>query len=285
MSDITVIILTKNEEKNIKNAIESVKQLAKRIIVVDSGSTDKTCEIAQSCGAEIYVHQFITHGQQFNWALNSLDIKTNWVFRLDADEVVTPELSNEIIEKCEIHSDDDVNGLVGNFKVYFLGKFLKHGGMYPFYRTTIFKYGKGFIDEEGMRDQTVITEGKLIYLKNDFLHYDFKSLDAWILKHNWYSTLEVRNLFNEDSYQVEGKRTKSADKTIKMRDKFYYKLPSFLRARFYFWYRYYFKLGFLDGNPGKIYAFLQAYWYRYLIDAKIYEHNVEKKSKKRNKVK
>lgn len=283
MGDITVIILTKNEEANIRNAISSVKELAERIIVVDSGSIDKTCDIARELGAEVYVHEFITHGQQFNWALKELSIKTKWVFRLDADEVVTPELAKEILEKCEKHADDDVNGLVGNFKVYFLGRFLKHGGMYPFYRTTIFKFEKGFIDEQGMRDQTVIKEGKLEYLKNDFLHYDFKNLDTWITKHNWYASLEVKNLISDQSADTKGKRTNSASKTIKIRDGIYYRLPRYFRARLYFWYRYYFKLGFLDGIPGKIYAFLQAYWYRYIIDAKLYEKEVQNKIEKEKK--
>ena len=119
MTDITAIILTKNEEVNIARCINSIKEVADRICVVDSGSTDRTCEIAESLGAEVVVHEFITHGQQFNWALRELNITTTWVFRLDADEEVTKELGEEIVSKCELHKNDDVNGLVGNFKVYF----------------------------------------------------------------------------------------------------------------------------------------------------------------------
>lgn len=279
MTDITVIILTKNEELNIARAINSVKLVADRICVVDSGSTDKTVEIAQSLGAEVVVHPFVTHGQQFNWAMNNLNITSKWIFRLDADEEVTPELAREIVNSCTEHAQDDVSAFVGNFRIYFLGRFLKHGGMYPFYRTTIFKTGKGYIDENGMRDQTVITEGRLEYLKNDFLHYDFKSMEAWIQKHNWYSSLEVKNLVG-DMTDADGKRTATADKTIKMRDGLYYKLPRYFRARLYYWYRYYFKLGFLDGEAGRVHAFLQAYWYRYLIDAKLFEKEVERRGEK-----
>ena len=279
MTDITVIILTKNEELNIARAVNSVKPVADRICVVDSGSTDKTVEIAQSLGAEVVEHPFVTHGQQFNWAMKNLNVTSKWIFRLDADEEVTPELAAEIVEKTALHADDDVSAFVGNFRIYFLGRFLKHGGMYPFYRTTIFKNGKGYIDENGMRDQTVITEGRLEYLKNDFLHYDFKSLDAWIQKHNWYSSLEVKNLVG-DMADADGKRTATADKTIKMRDGLYYKLPRYFRARLYYWYRYYFKLGFLDGEAGRVHAFLQAFWYRYLIDAKLLEKEVENRGEK-----
>lgn len=279
MTDITVIILTKNEELNIARAINSVKPVADRICVVDSGSTDKTVELARSLGAEVVEHPFVTHGQQFNWAVKELNVTTKWIFRLDADEEVTPELAQEIVEKCAAHAEDDVSAFVGNFRIYFLGRFLKHGGMYPFYRTTIFKTGKGYIDENGMRDQTVITEGRLEYLKNDFLHYDFKSMEAWIQKHNWYSSLEVKNLVG-DTQDADGKRTATADKTIKMRDGFYYRLPRYFRARLYYWYRYYFKLGFLDGEAGRVHAFLQAYWYRYLIDAKLFEKEVERRGEK-----
>lgn len=279
MTDITVIILTKNEELNIARAINSVKSVADRICVVDSGSTDQTAEIARSLGAEVVEHPFITHGQQFNWAMKNLNITSKWIFRLDADEEVTQELAQEIVKKCADHADDDVSALVGNFRIYFLGRFLKYGGMYPFYRTTIFKKGKGYIDENGMRDQTVITEGRLEYLKNDFLHYDFKSLDAWINKHNWYSSLEVKNLIG-DMADANGTRTDTASKTIRMRDGLYYKLPRYFRAKLYYWYRYYFKLGFLDGEAGRVHAFLQAYWYRYLIDAKLFEQEVKRRGEK-----
>ena len=83
MSDITVIILTKNEEKNIKASIISSKQIAERIIVVDSGSNDKTIEIAKELGAEVYYHEWEGHAKQFNWALDNCSVKTEWVFRLD----------------------------------------------------------------------------------------------------------------------------------------------------------------------------------------------------------
>ena len=278
MNDITAIILTKNEEVNIARSINSLKGVADRICVVDSGSTDRTVEIAREHGAEVVVHDFVTHGQQFNWALKELDINTVWVFRLDADEVVTKELGEEIVRKCELYKDDDVSALVGKFKIFFMGRFLKHGGMYPFYRTTIFKFGKGYIDENGMRDQTVITEGSLEYLENDFLHYDFKDLQSWVAKHNWYSTLEVKNL-TDSMVEANGKRTDTADKTIKMRDGLYYRLPRYFRARLYYWYRYYLKLGFLDGEAGRVHAFMQAYWYRYLIDAKLLEYEVKTNDK------
>lgn len=278
MTDITVIILTKNEELNIARAINSVKPVADRICVVDSGSTDKTAEIARSLGAEVVEHPFVTHGQQFNWAMNSLNITTKWIFRLDADEEVTPELAEEILEKTALYANSDVCALEGKFKVFFMGRFLMHGGMYPFRKIIIFKTGTAHIDETGMRDHPIISGGSIESLQNDFLHYDFKDLSSWIQKHNWYASMEVQNLIGSHS-NTSGKRANAADKAIKMRDGLYYRLPRYFRARLYFWYRYYIKLGFLDGQAGRVHAFLQAYWYRYLIDAKLFEEEVRHREK------
>lgn len=280
MNDITAIILTKNEEDNIERCITSIKNLVKRIVVVDSYSEDSTVEIAKNLGAEIYEHPWKHYADQFNWALDNVDIKTKWVYRIDADEYVTPELSEEIACECKRHANDNVNGFVMKFKIWFLGRFLTHGGVYPFYNLTIFKYGKGRYEDRAMGEHIVLTEGTTIDLKNDCIHYDFKNLDAWIDKHNKYATREVQDY--ECTLKLQQAKTSlydEAEKAKKMRDGFYYKLPLFFRARLYFWYRYYFKLGFLDGKPGKIYAFMQAYWYRFLVDAKIYERRIRKNEK------
>ena len=140
MTDITAIILTKHEEGNIERCIKSLNVVADRICVVDSGSTDRTVEIAESLGAEIFHHEPFNHyAAQFNWALDNVGVKTTWVYRIDADEVVTSELGAEIVAACKKHHDDDVNGFVMKFLIAFMGTFLKHGGMYPFYNLTIYQ--------------------------------------------------------------------------------------------------------------------------------------------------
>lgn len=276
--DMTAIVLTKNEEKNIKRCLDSIKGFVKRIVVVDSGSTDSTVEIAKSLGAEIYCHEFVHYAAQFNWALDNVDVATKWVYRIDADEYVTPELASEISQACYDHSDDDVNGFIMRFKIFFMGRFLTHGGIYPFYNLTIFKYGFGRYEDRAMGEHIYLTQGKTIDLVNDCLHYDFKDLDTWISKHNSYATREVN-----DYFAIRGKHDnleslyEEAEKAKSLRDNFYYKLPKFFRAHLYFIYRYYFKLGFLDGNAGKMHAFFQAYWYRFLVDSKIYERELKEK--------
>ena len=283
MNDITAIILTKNEDVNIERCINSIKNWVDRVVVVDSGSTDRTVELAEGLGAEIFHHEpFVHYAAQFNWALDNVDVKTKWVYRIDADEEVTPELAAEIIENCKAHHDDDVNGLVMKFKVAFMGRFLKHGGWYPFYNLTIFKYGIGRYEERASGEHVILSEGRTVDLKNDCLHFDFKGLDAWINKHNWYATREVADYYATRSKGQEdpNKLYHLAKRTSKLRDGLYYRLPKFLRAKLYFWYRYYIQLGFLDGKAGYIHAFLQAYWFRFLVDAKIMEQELKEKKNK-----
>lgn len=286
MTDITAIILTRDEELNIERCITCVKPYVDRVVVVDSGSTDRTIEIAKGLGADIYEHSpFVHYAKQFNWAIDNTNVTTKWIYRIDADEVVTPELGEELVKACRDHQDDDVNGLVMKFKIYFMGRFLTHGGIYPFYNLTVFKTGKGRYEDRAFGEHVVLTEGKTVDLVNDCLHYDFKDLTVWINKHNWYATREVADYnATRAQQQVDATLYHEAEKTKKLRDGLYYKLPKFWRAKFYYWYRYYFKLGFLDGKAGKVHAFLQAYWYRYLIDAKIMEQEIkEKEGKEKNK--
>lgn len=280
MTDTTVIILTKNEETDIERCIRSVEGWVKRIVIVDSGSTDRTVEIAERLGVEIVRHEpFVDYGRQFNWAIDNLRIKTTWVFRLDADEVITPELRKELEKELEHHATDDVSGFMMRYKVEFMGRYLMHGGFYPFQKITIFKYGKGRFEERAMGEHIVLSEGRCVYLKNDAIHHTLKTLDLYINKHNWYATREVQDYFDVRSGRENAQLDGQPEKAKKLRDGLYYRLPMFLRAKLFFWYRFYLRLGFLDGTPGYIFAFLQAYWYRTLVDAKIYERNLNKDDK------
>ena len=159
MADLTTIILTYNEEKNIANAINSVQSISKRIVVVDSYSTDKTVDIARSLGAEVIQHEFINQAKQFIYALNNLDIKTVWIMRLDADEIISSNAANEINDICNNNMDTDINGIVVRFEVNFLGKPLKHGGIYPFRKMIVYKKDKGFMEDRNMDEHIVLIEG------------------------------------------------------------------------------------------------------------------------------
>ena len=279
MTDLTAIILTKNEELNISDCIGSIKDIAKRIVVIDSGSTDRTVEIAKSLGAEVYDHPWINYAKQFLYGLNETGIDTKWVLRIDADERLTEASRRELEGLINENNDTDINGIILRFEVTFLGRKLRHGGIYPFRKLLCFKYGKGTIEDRNMDEHIVLSEGRTVEMKNDCEHHDFKDLSYFIAKHNDYSSREVLDYLQGMKSGKEDGKALNKKAGIKRWIKFhiYYKLPSGMRAKMYYIYRYYIKLGFLDGREGKIYAFLQAYWYRYLVDAKIYERKISEK--------
>ena len=226
-------------------------------------------------GAEIYYHPFEHYAAQFNWALDNTDITTTWVYRIDADECVTDELAIEIVEECQKHHDDDTTAFLMKHKLYFLGKYLTHGGAYPFIKITVFKPKFARFENRAMGEHVVPQKGRTLQFKNDCLHYDCKNLNAFIDKHNWYATREVADYYaRKKSINEQASLYQVAEKTKKLRDGFYYRLPKFFRARLYFWFRYYVQLGFLDGDAGRVYAWIQAYMYRYIVDAKILEAEI-----------
>lgn len=268
MADITAIILTKNEEINIKDCIESIKSITKRIVVIDSFSTDRTVEIAKSCGAEVYQNKFINYAKQYMYGVQIAKIDTIWTLRIDADERLTDESALELEELCNKNNLTNVCGITLRFKKNFLGKDLYHGGVYPWKKMNCYKTRYGTIEDRSMDEHIILSKGDVVEMKKDSLHFDFKNLEYFINKHNWYSSRETIDYF--ENLKSPQKKDELDTKTwIKMN--LYYKLPIGLRSYIYYLYRYYLKLGFLDGKEGQIYAFLQAYWYRYLVDAKIYE--------------
>lgn len=266
MSDklsLTAIIMTLNEEKNLSSCLDSIKEICEVIYVVDSGSIDSTQQIAEEYDAKFVFNEFKTHATQFNWALKSLPIHTKWVLRLDADERLSLPLLNEIRETLKSTLPDELNGFVLRLRTIFMGRFLRHGGVYPFRKLLLFKFGYASMQDKAMDEHIQLTSGYSKELQQDGFHYDFKSLDYFIKKHNWYAHKEV--------YEFEKSKEQG---TLINKRKFYYKFPLFLRARLYFIYRYYIRLGFLDGKEGKIFHTLQGFWYRFLIDSVIYERSI-----------
>jgi len=265
---ISVIILTYNEEIHLERLLKNIADWADEIFVVDSYSTDNTVQIAKRYGCKIVQHSFENQAQQFNWALENLDIKNEWILRLDADEYLTEELKEEIkkllrntnlIQKYE---STNINGFYIKRRVYFMGRWIKHGGYYPIWFLRLFKKGKAKPEQRAMDEHIVLLEGRAERLKNDFIDDNKKGLSDWIQKHNNYASREAADVLRGD-YGTKKK-------------KIYYRLPLFCRVFLYFFYRYFIRLGFLDGKEGLIFHFLQGFWYRFLIDAKIYEARKQK---------
>ena len=272
---ITLIILTYNEELHLQRCLESVKNLAERIIIVDSFSTDKTCEIAQQFGAEVIQRKFVNQAEQFQWALENTNISTEWVFRLDADEYILPELYQEIKEKLN-HLPQEIKGINLKRRLYFQSSWIKHGGFYPLRLLRIWRNGAAVMEQKMMDEHTVLMHGKSIDFDHDFVDENLSSLVKWTEKHNNYSTREAIMRLDAQYHFLE----QNQQNLHKSNKQFYLKIPLFLRAFVYFCYRYFIKFGFLDGKNGLIWHVLQGFWYQFLVDAKIFQ--IEYLAKKEN---
>ena len=277
MLPISVIILTFNEEKHIERCIENAQTFASQVILVDSYSTDETCEIAKKLGVDVYHNIWENnHAKQFNWGLENTEILNPWVFRLDADEYLTDSLIEELQQKFR-SIPEDVSGVIFERKIYFLNKLMLRG-MPKMNMLRLFRTGHGFCEERWMDEHIVLTQGKSIKFDNYFVDHNLNSLGWWIQKHNGYSIREAVDLLNLEYGFLNPKSGKNqvyemSDDARSKRDKKkrYVKMALFWRSFVYFLYRYIFKLGFTQGKEGFLWHFLQGWWYRTLVDAKIYE--------------
>ena len=272
--NLTVIILTLNESEHIARAIRSISSLTDRILVVDSGSTDETIKIARELGANVLVHSFVTQAKQFNWALGQLPSDTEWIFRLDADEIVSSELINSVRSVLP-NLGEEVSGATVNRRMTFMGRSIKWGGIFPIQILRLFRYGRGRSEDRWM-DEHIIVDGQVIELNGELLDDNLKPLTWWIEKHNSYASREAFEVINNEFKLIPAKETSANVKgpaKLKrlLKERFYYKFPPKLRPLFYFAYRYFFRLGILDGYRGAAFHFLQGFWYRYLVELKVSE--------------
>ena len=274
--DISVIILTKNEEMHIERCLENVKQFAKDAFVVDCFSTDRTVELAEKNGAKVVKHEWPgNHAAQFNWALDNLPINTEWILRLDADEYLTPELIEEFYEKIP-NLSTDVSAVVLPLGRAFMGRVLKHGIVNGIKMIRLFRYGKVRYEERMMDEHFLIQEGVQTEFMNKFIDDNRCTLREFVDKHNGYSAKEAVHLLDAEFHFLDVAETGNEHFSEGIRKKHqnkdrYAKQPLFWRCLFYFCYRYFVKLGFLDGNEGFLWDFFQGLWYRMLVDAKVYE--------------
>lgn len=271
---LTVIILTLNEALHIARAIRSVESVADHILVVDSGSSDTTTEIARGLGAQVLVHPFVTQAKQFNWALTQLAEDTDWILRLDADEIVSPELAESIAQLLP-QQGPEIAGASVLRRMAFLGRPVRWGGVFPVRIVRILRHGRGQSEDRWM-DEHVLLNGKAVELSGELLDDNLNSLGWWIEKHNRYAAREVVELLDADHKflgRTEGCVTPEGPAGVKrwVKDSIYARMPGGIRAFVYFLYRYVFRLGFLDGKEGTAFHVLQGFWYRYLVDIKLHE--------------
>lgn len=280
---VSVVVLTYNEEKNIEGCLESVRGWVKEIFVVDSYSTDRTLEVAGQYTDKIFQHPFENYSRQRNWALENLPFAAEWVMNLDADHRVTEELKKSLHNVLANDPGDDVKGFLVSRKTIFMDKWIRHGGHYPTYHAVLFRKGYGFC-EERLYDQHFIVKGKSKVLRGDIIDIIADSLTRFTERHNKWASLEAAELILSGPDDRTVKPDIWGNKIQKRRflRHLYNRLPLFVRPSLYFIYRYFLRLGFLDGREGLIFHFLQGFWYRFLADAKIYEIKKRAKAEKKD---
>ena len=268
---VTVVVLTFNEERNLEACLKSVAHWAEELFIVDSGSTDRTAEIARQFGAQVVTHPFESHAQQWQWALAALPIKSAWVLALDADQALTPELRTSISENVPKWTAEGttVGGYLNRRQV-FRGRWIRHGGYYPKYLLKLFRRDAVILDQDDLVDHHFHVTGATAMLAGDLIEDNRNERDiaVWIAKHNRYAVQQAREetVRSVDPDQRPTSAFGSPDERTRWLKRIWYRLPLYARPFGYFIYRYVFRLGFLDGKEGFIFHFMQAFWYRLLVD-------------------
>ena len=272
---VSAIIMTYNEQVNLPKCLESISDYVDDIILVDSFSNDVTLDIARTYTPKVYQNIFVDQAKQFIWALENTSIANEWILRIDADERWTPE---GFAELCDIIENDKADGVYVKMKIFVMGRWIKHGGFYPNNFLRVYKKSKGSMEDRWI-DEHIRVDGRTIVSNIDVIESNYdrqKNLVLWTTKHNNYSTREAvefliakHNLAKVDT--IANLFGTSTERKRWIKEKVYFRIPLFVRPFLYFFYRYFFQLGFLDGMQGFIFHTLHAFWYRFLVDAKVYQ--------------
>ena len=270
----TVILLTFNSEATLGATLSSARLVSDEIFVVDSFSKDGTAELARSLGATVVQHAFEHYGAQRNWAIDNLPITRPWQLHLDADEW----MDNDLVEAMLVLPDEPRHcGYFLPRYLRFLGRVLRHGGMSPTWHLRLFRTGIGRCEDRKYDQHFLLKSGSTGQLPGMMIDDVRMPLTEWTARHNRWADGEVAEL---ESREVAGRVQPHAHGNPAQRKRFlrqkYNQMPLFFRPFALFVYRYFFRLGFLDGTEGFIFWVLQTFWYRFLVDAKIWERRHRK---------
>jgi len=270
-----VIILSFNSEGTLGNTLRSARQVSDEIFVVDSYSQDGTLELARSLGATIVQHPFEHYGAQRNWAIDTLPITKSWQLHLDADEWMDDRLVAGI---RALPDEPEHSGYFIARYVRFLGRILRHGGMNPTWHLRLFRTGIGRCENRKYDQHYLLKTGSSGQLPGSMIDDIRMPLTEWTARHNRWADGEVAEL---EAHETMGRLQPHARGNPAQRKRFlrqkYNRLPLFFRPFALFAYRYLFRLGFLDGTEGFIFYVLQTFWFRFLVDAKIWENRGQRK--------
>jgi glycosyltransferase involved in cell wall biosynthesis len=272
VSGLSILVLTQDEGSNLPALLESIEGLDHQLFVMDSGSTDATVAIAEGAGATVFSHPFDNYGAQRNRAQALLPDPDGWVLHMDADERLTPELKDEIAGVMQ-SGRSGVDGYMLRQRTVFMGRWIRHGGHYPSFHLRLFRIAAGRC-EDRLYDQHFVVDGRVEQLRHDYIDTIGSDLYTWTMRHARWARLEVeeQQLGHGDRKLVEPRlRGTPIEKKRWLRAKVLDRGPLFFRSFGYWVYRYFFRLGFLDGREGLIFHFLQGFWFRFLIDSMTFE--------------
>lgn len=265
----TVILLSFNSEDTLGATLSSARRVSDEIFVVDSFSTDGTVELARSFGATVVEHKFEHYGAQRNWAIDNLPISNPWQLHLDADECMDEELVAAILA---LPDEPEHAGYFLPRYLRFLGRVLRHGGMSPTWHLRLFRTGAGRCEDRKYDQHFLLASGSSGQLQGAVIDDIRMSLTEWTARHNRWTDGEVAEM---ESAETAGRLQPDAHGNPAQRKRYlrqkYERMPLFVRPFVLFAYRYFVRLGFLDGTEGLIFWVLQTFWFRFLVDAKIWE--------------
>lgn len=285
MLDITAIILTFNEEIHIRRCLDRICPLVKEVLIIDSYSKDRTLDIvkefqkSQDAAGDTKItvlqNKWVNYATQFNWALDNAHIKTAWTLRLDADEYLCEDLVEELNSKLD-KEPEDVTGISFLLRRVWMGRIIRRG-LPPIRQMRLFRTGKARSEVRQMDEHIELLEGHGVDYNGEWADDNLNDISWWTQKHVGYAIREATDLLDIE-YNLTGASDEDRNRNItsdarakRMRKHSYAKKPLFFRAFAYFCYRYFFRLGFLEGQEGFMWHFFQGLWYRMLVDAKVYE--------------
>lgn len=272
---LTAIVLTYNEEIHLERCLSSLLNVCRDVVVVDSFSSDSTRKIAEKFGARFFENPWTNHATQINWAINNTSISTDWVIRVDADEYLSKELQTNLLHNLSKFSAD-IHGVRIKRLMYFFDKPLKKSGMYPIWHLKIWRNGSAHCEQRWMDERIKLSHGSTATMEGDLIDYNLNNLTWWTAKHNGYATREAIDILDKiygftSSENMQGKLLGTSEEKRRWLKERYLKLPLFVRPFIFFIIRYFFQGGFLEGKTGFMWNILQCFWYRFLVDAKIFE--------------
>ena len=247
---VDVLIQTHNEEQNLPHTLASIAGWVERIFVVDSGSTDRTADIAREYGAEFVHHEWEGYARQKNWALANLPFESDWTLILDADEAVSPQLKEEILSltRQPVESVPQCGFLINRIFV-FMGRRIRHSGYFPSWNLRLFKRGQARYEDRSVHEH-MICDGPVGKLRHLLIHEDRRGLEHFFAKHNRYSTLEAVEIF-ERPEPWPGLRRLMRDSVVRRRFVKSRIMPNLPMAWWWRWFfMYVLRAGFLDGRAG-----------------------------------